>query len=195
MPYDGLFRCGANLDLRDINSTNNSYYWCQLEVNSTSLQPSPAGHILFSSTAAKNCSDRHIGNQSDICAHAFDDSNMTLTTSIVASTKPTVSTTTTMPMDTTTPMQTTSPSVETTETTNTTTLCFNLTSDIDPTDICTISTLSAGGFVVLLLICCLLVVLPVCICVRRRRRRRGKMEVGTAKPASSDYKIQSTHTE
>ena len=34
-----------------------------------------------------------------------------------------------------------------------------------------------------------------CCCWRRRRRRRGEMELGVAKPASSEYKIQRTHTE
>ena len=79
------------------------------------------------------------------------------------------------------------------ETTTTMTHCWT---GLNSEDYCTISATSAGGFLVLVFLCCLLVVLPVCVCVRRRRRRRRRrIEADAAKPASSDYKIQSTHTE
>ena len=57
-----------------------------------------------------------------------------------------------------------------------------------------IAVVGAGGPVVAIILCFLLVVLPVCLCVRKRRRRRREIE-DAAKPASSDYKIQSAHTE
>ena len=185
--FDGLFRSGANLELDDFNSTNNGYYWCQIEVNSTCLQPSPAGHILFHSTAAaNNCSNSRVGHQSNISAHTLTNlTKMTMTTTDVDDTPPD---------DVTTSVETTYLDTTMTTTTMETMIppCWN---GFNFENYCTISVTSAGGFLVLVFLCCLLVVLPVCVCVRRRRRRRRRIEVGSAKPASSDYKIQSTHTE
>ena len=142
-------------------------------MNSTCLQPSPAGHILFHSTAvANNCSSSRVGHQSNICAHTL--TNLTKMTMNTSSEAPDASVTTSVK---TTPSDTTMSTTTTMETTTTMTHCWT---GLNSEDYCTISATSAGGFLVLVFLCCLLVVLPVCVCVRRRRRRRGKMEVNTA---------------
>ena len=54
-PFNDLFTATASMLIPNFTSTYNGYYWCQMVVNSTSLQPSPTRWISFSNTSEVNC--------------------------------------------------------------------------------------------------------------------------------------------
>ena len=182
-PVAGLVRLQSNtIVLYNLTSEDSGYYWCQIVVNDTCLQPSPPGLIEFTTTASNNNCNSAPNIRHLLCA---DITSSCPSSKILNTESKIVSTESTEVL--TTKFVTVRSSMGLT--------CSDANGSFDPDGNCAIVIYSVGSPVVVVVLCCLFVVLPVCLCVRRRRRRRREMEVGTAKPASSDYKIQSAHTE
>ena len=56
LSFRGLFFSFHNRIIENFNESLNGFYWCQIEVNNTCLQPSPYGHVIFNSSSKRNCS-------------------------------------------------------------------------------------------------------------------------------------------
>ena len=55
-PFKGLILSHHIRTIENFNESLNGFYWCQIEVNNTCLQPSPYGRIIFNSSSQRNCS-------------------------------------------------------------------------------------------------------------------------------------------
>ena len=55
-PFKGLILSHHIRIIENFNESLNGFYWCQIEVNNTCLQPSPYGRIIFNSSSERNCS-------------------------------------------------------------------------------------------------------------------------------------------
>ena len=56
LPFKGLILSHHLRTIENFNKNLNGFYWCQIEVNNTCLQPSPYGRIIFDSSSQRNCS-------------------------------------------------------------------------------------------------------------------------------------------
>ena len=56
LPFSSLISSHHNRIIENFNESLNGFYWCQIEVNNTCLQPSPYGRIIFNSSSENNCS-------------------------------------------------------------------------------------------------------------------------------------------
>ena len=78
IPFRGLISSYWNRIIENFNESLNGFYWCQIEVNNTCLQPSPYGHIIFNSSSEGNCSSDNSIIHSPVqplCATAINDSS------------------------------------------------------------------------------------------------------------------------
>ena len=56
----GFTRSVSYLPIDNFTSRANGHYWCLMEVNNSCLLPSSSGHVVFSHTAAMNCTSDDI---------------------------------------------------------------------------------------------------------------------------------------
>ena len=59
LPFSSLISSHHNRIIENLNESLNGFYWCQIEVNNTCLQPSPYGRIIFNSSSENNCSSNN----------------------------------------------------------------------------------------------------------------------------------------
>ena len=55
IPFRGLDLSHHIRIIENFNKSLNGFYWCQIEVNDTCLQPSPYGRIIFNSSSENDC--------------------------------------------------------------------------------------------------------------------------------------------
>ena len=186
--FKGLISSNHSRIIKNFNESLNGFYWCQIEVNNTCLQPSPYGRVIFNSSSENSCNITLHRDMIAVCAV----SNLSMSCQSTVTGSGTITTTlpsteSRLPTTTMTLIPTSLLSMEppTLMALPTSTMPFSdrRSSSMVPYNLCIVIGAPVGAVVVLVIL------LVVIICLIRRKRKQMDH---VSHSVITEYKIQSS---